>query len=159
MILKYQIPRTVASDLNGYELLSLISLKTYSTTNCSIILDFSNNEWFDVNLCASFGALIDDLRSRTNSVQLIQVDHSADEIFKRNGFYKFCNPNFEEEASPTSVEFKKFNLESTILFQQYIANQLLDHDNFPRMSDLLKKKINKSIFFNNFYFLKIDFFF
>ncbi len=143
--IQYVIPRAVASNVDGYELLANISIRTFDTYNSYIILDFSNNEWFDVNLCASFGALIDDLRRRNNKVNLIQIGTFAEDIFKKNGFHKFCNPGYQEEIIPVNVEFRRFDLSSTTLFQNYISAQLLGHDNFPKMSELLKKKINKSI--------------
>lgn len=71
--------------------------------------------------------------------------------FEKNGFNSLLNPNYDETHISTTIDFKKFTLQDTVSFQTYINDKLLGRSDFPHVSDLLKKKINKSILelFNN----------
>jgi hypothetical protein len=149
---EFNVPLTVYSNQAGYEFLCLLSSKSYSARNNSIIFDFSRNIYFEANLCSPFGALLEGLRERINEIQFIGLRKSVETEFRKNGFYKLVNAGFVNDNSlVTIMDFKKFTLDDTNSFQDYINVQLLTQKDFPHLSELLKKKINKSILeiFNN----------
>lgn len=63
--------------------------------------------------------------------------------------------NFGSEILPdiyqTTIKFKKFKVNEEKQFKDYLDRELLSQPDLPKMSPLLKSKINKSIFeiFNN----------
>jgi hypothetical protein len=148
----FSIPQNLISNFEGYELLCYISFKSYSTINKNIRFDFSKNDYFEANLCSPFGALLEGLRERGNTIFFDGLNSSVEEEFIKNGFYKLVNAGFSNNDSlVTIMDFKKFTLLDNIKFQDYINEQLLAQKDFPYLTDLLKKKINKSILeiFNN----------
>lgn len=141
-------------ELNSYEFLCFISLKTWNENNCNIIFDFSENLYFESNLCSPFGAVLEGLRSKNNKIIFKKLNKKIEGEFIENGFYQLVNSGFLNNNSiETIMDFKKFTLEDNISFQEYINTQLLAQSDFPILSPLLKKKINKSILeiFNNAY--------
>lgn len=150
--LQFKIPPLIISDHSGYEFLCHISLKSYSTKNKEIVFDFSENTFFEANLCSPFGALLEGLRERENTIVFEKLHQSVKKDFEINGFYKLVNAGFVNNNSLITInDFKKFTLQDTTSFQDYINEQLLAQKDFPQVSPLLKKKINKSILeiFNN----------
>lgn len=151
-IYNFTIPKNFSSNLDGYEFLSNISIKTYDSNDSVVVFDFLSNELFDNNLCSPFGALIEDLKNRNNVVTLYGLNENVETGFKKNGFFQFLKASFTQEQSYVpKIDYKKFSLVDTNIFQKYINEQLLSLEDLPNMSDLLKKKINKSILeiFNN----------
>lgn len=150
--LLFVIPQKVISSFEGYELLCYISLKSYSAFNNNVRFNFSDNTYFEANLCSPFGALLEGLRSRGNTIFFDGLNSLVENEFRKNGFYQLVNAGFSNNDSlVTIMDFKKFTLLDTIKFQDYINEQLLAQMDFPQLSELLKKKINKSILeiFNN----------
>lgn len=150
--MEFKIPETIISDHTGYEFLANISLKSWSFTKYEIIFDFSNTALFQENLCSPLGALIADLKKRKNNIRFIGLNENIEKIFRNNGFLKLLDSNIKvPNSSFSTIEFKKFSLEDTTRFQDYINDHLIAIKDFPHISELLKKKINKSIWeiFNN----------
>lgn len=150
--IEYHIPNKLTSDQEGYEFLCYLSLKTYLVKNEEITFDFSKNTYFEANLCSPFGALLEFLKERANSIIFKDLQQCVAAQFRKNGFYEIINPGFvSNDSLATIMEFKKFTLEDISSFQDYINDRLLAQDGFPILSNLLKKKINSSILeiFNN----------
>jgi hypothetical protein len=148
----FDFPKNIASDVNGFEFLSQISLTTWKDQDGFIFFNFIGNEHFEANLCSPLGALIDGLKSRSNKVLFYGLDEEIERLFKNNGFYNHVNNTYsKEDFTNRNLEYKKFHLNDTAAFQLYINESLIYRKEFPRMSDLLSKKINKSILeiFNN----------
>jgi hypothetical protein len=146
------VPRTVLSDLIGYEYLADLNFQTYHLENTLVTINFIHNDLFEESLCSTLGAMIDDLRLRRNQVYLAGFPDSIESAFKKNGFYKVINPQYAlEENYSKIIAYKKFRLDEVMPFQKYLDEQLLTRDDLPIMSELLRKKINKSILeiFNN----------
>jgi hypothetical protein len=150
--LVFLIPPKLISDFEGYEFLCYLSLKSFSAIKINVRFNFSENLYFEANLCSPFGALLEGLRLNGNTIFFDGLNSYVEEEFIKNGFYKLVNAGFSNNDSLiTIMDFKKFTLLDTIKFQDYINEQLLAQKDFPNLSDLLKKKINKSILeiFNN----------
>ncbi|MEO6229771.1 MAG: hypothetical protein ABJB11_03175 [Ferruginibacter sp.] len=147
-----EIPRNVSSELIGYEFLADLNFRTYNLKNSMVTINFINNDLFEENLCSTLGSIIDDLKQRGNLVVVIGLQENIEDTFKKNGFYKIISPEHISEINYSKIiEFKKFRLEEIVAFQKYLDEQLLTRDDLPIMSELLRKKINKSILeiFNN----------
>ncbi|GGH58442.1 hypothetical protein HNQ91_000426 [Filimonas zeae] len=148
----FQVPEKVIADQLGYEFLCYCSISLYSAKNEELSFDFAGNSYFEANLLSPFGALIASLKAEKNRVELKNVpSHIEDELIK-SGFYKVLGEkNFEAETEATIIDFRKFALEDTASFQDYINDQLLAQKDFPILSDRLKKSIIKSLLeiFNN----------
>jgi hypothetical protein len=150
--IEYPIPDRVVSDYDGYEFLCQLSVKSILFRKCELRFKFSSNTYFEANLCSPFGAILQSLRARENTIFFDDLNPLVENEFRKNGFYKLVNAGFENTDSPSTImDFKKFTLQDIMSFQDYINEQLLAQKDFPPLSDLLKKEINKSILeiFNN----------
>lgn len=149
----FAFPRNITSDRAGYEFLGKISIETFNLTKKQIFFDFSETQRFEVNLCSPVAALINDLRERNNEVILYGFEYGIEKVLKQNGFYQLVNDNYKAEDIhySTIIDFRRFRTDETLIFQEYVNKQLLEYSDFPKLSDLLKKHINKSILeiFNN----------
>lgn len=147
-----RLPEKLGADQTGYEFLCHCSIKLFSAVNEDITFDFAGNVYFEANLLSPFGALIANLKTNGNRLSLINVpEHIENELIK-SGFYRVLNEKtVDAETEATIIDFRKFALEDTVSFQEYINEQLLAQDDFPVLSDRLKKSIIKSLLeiFNN----------
>ena len=83
--MKIDFPIKITSEVVGYETLIEFYEKMSTIYNSVIIIDFRNNYWFEANLCAIFGAMVEELENRGNSIKLVNIKQPKD-ILSRNGF-------------------------------------------------------------------------
>jgi hypothetical protein len=139
-------PNNVKNDSQGYEFLISLYYKTRSCKNESIVLDFISTEWFEGNMVALLGAIIDVLKEKSNTIQAINLSNEIQEIFKRNHFLSILGGEIEDDFFHTTVEYKKFARSEGKSFREYVDTELLSKQGMPRMSKELRKKISENIF-------------
>jgi hypothetical protein len=152
--LKFKIPGRIASDQDGFEFLCHISYASSSARSQEIIFDFSGNDYFQENLCSPFGAFLERLKTKGNTILFDQLPLHIETEFQRIGFYDVVFPELATSDRGEGVlRLQKFALTDVGSFQDYINERLLSYQGFPTLSALLKKKINTSILeiFNNCY--------
>ena len=149
----FRFPGRVKSNFQGYGVLVDLYDHTRTLKNESVEIDFSQTWWFEANLCAGLGAILADIRSRGNTIMARPPKPRVAEIFAKNGFSALFGAKKALDIYSTTIPFKEFLASGTREFVHYLDDELLSQPDLPKMSDLLKKKINKSIFeiFNNSY--------
>ena len=143
--LKIDFPKKITSEVSGYETLIHFYEKMSTIHNSIIEIDFRYNTWFEANLCAIFGAMIEELENRGNEINLVNIKNPFD-ILSRNGFLKKFGINKPLETYNTELDYKTFSHKEGQSFSIYIDEEILKKDGFPKLSKLLSKKINESIF-------------
>jgi anti-anti-sigma regulatory factor len=141
-----KIPTRISSDIDGYSRLLNLYLQIKHLENCKIIFDFNDTSWFEANLAAIFGVLIDYARNRKNEVVLKGMWSSVQNILSRNGFLSEYGMQKVVDLKGTTIPYRKFDPEQGTRFSQYIKEELLAKPDFPSLSRLLSKKINESIY-------------
>ena len=76
--MKIDFPIKITSEVVGYETLIEFYEKMSTIYNSVIIIDFRNNYWFEANLCAIFGAMVEELENRGNSIKLVNIKQPKD---------------------------------------------------------------------------------
>lgn len=140
------IPHRIISNYVGYsELINLYNqLKNISNTR--IIIDFSFCTWFEANLAAVLGAILEDVLVKDNIIYIRNLNPSIKSILNRNGFLsKFGIPEMID-YNKTTIPYQEFSQEKGARFKDYIKDKLLRKEKFPELSLLAEKKINESIF-------------
>lgn len=132
--------------MDGYCQLLNIYRQIRYVEACEIIFDFSGTLWFEANLAAVFGVLIDYARNKRNKVLIEGMRSIVQGILSRNGFLSEYGMQKVVDLKGTTIPYKKFDLESGTRFSQYIKEELLAKPGFPSLSRLLSKKINESIY-------------
>lgn len=142
----FVIQNKVMSDFDGYN--SLISLYYAISQNSEneIILDFKNCTKFEANLSAILGAICSISEEQKKTISFINLNNAIQKILQKNKF--LCNYGWDavHNTNNTIITFQKFTPYADIEFMDYIRDELLAKPDFPKLSRLLGKKINESIF-------------
>ena len=137
-------PKSITSEISGYNNLLTFYRELEFLENSCVILDMRNTYWFEANLCAALGAMIEFLENRRNSVKIINVKAPKD-ILTRNGFLKRYGFEFFGHTYNTEIEYRTFKESEGKKFSVYVDKEVLNNEDFPKVSPLLNKKINQSI--------------
>ena len=143
--MKIDFPEKITSEVIGYENLIQFYEKMSTIKDSKISIDFKNSYWFEANLCAIFGAMIEELEDKGNEIILNNIKNPKD-ILSRNGFLKKFGVEKPSETYNTELDYKTFSHKQGKSFSSYIDNEILKKQGFPKLSNLLSKKINESIF-------------
>ncbi len=104
-----------------------------------ILLDLSEVDWIDANLCAVIDAIIYVLGKENGHQFFVDSNHIKNrfEIFERNGFLKRSdNEKLIIDNSNTTVLMTRFSCESDGAFYQYIGESLFENRAFEKMSEI-----------------------
>lgn len=143
------IPAKITSHIDGYELLLRLQNDLTHFTGETIQISFKNVFWFEANLVAILGAIIEDLEDRRNIVQIIDAEYFRlkNDILFRNGFFPQHGITYSSLfSSSTQIPYKKFQEKEPQLYNDYIQSELLDNKDFPRHSEKLGGEIKRNIF-------------
>lgn len=86
MIKTIDIPYRVSSDFSGYNFLAKLHDELNQLQFEQIVLNFSSNTWFEANLCAGLGAIINEANANFNQISIENLPSSQRDIFQRNHF-------------------------------------------------------------------------
>ncbi|WP_051169816.1 hypothetical protein [Mesoflavibacter zeaxanthinifaciens] len=137
-------PPTISSEISGYNNLLNFYRELEYLENSMVIIDMRKTYWFEANLCAVLGAMIEFLKNRENSVQIVNVKSPKD-ILTRNGFLKNYGFKHPEYTYNTEIEYRTFKENQSKSFSIYLDSEVLNNKDFPKVSPLLNKKINQSV--------------
>ncbi len=146
-----EVPSQIENTFSGYQHISEMFDKTQNEEFGDIVFDFIDCRWFDANLLAAFGALIDNLESNFNNINIRNLDIRVESIFKKNGFYSIIKGARSIDHWGTTIKYQKFKTVDEILFSKYLDSELFTKKSMPKMSSGLNKRIKENIFeiFNN----------
>lgn len=143
--IKFSFPEEVGTNYEGYKtfidlchVLKGQSLKTFE-------VNFANTKRFDANLVAILGALATMASNKLNILHFVNIKNDLIDLFQQNGFIDLFRDK-RKINKEQSVVFEKFKIKDNRAFVDYIDNELLSKAVLPKMSKLLKKEINTSIY-------------
>jgi hypothetical protein len=140
----FEFPPQVSSDDIGYN--CLIGLIKHSNTLFldKLVLDFKNTRWFEANLLAVLGAILNQAQENLNDIEIKNMKPKLEKAFSKNHFLSNFSGSKIDDFYETSIKYKKFKAGEEKLFKVYLDNELLVKDAFPTMSVALKKKLMKA---------------
>ena len=141
-----KIPSRLTSDVEGYKNLISIYHKVKELEDYEIIFDFKYTSWFEANLSAIFGVIGDYASEKGNTLKLKDMRHTVQDVLLRNGFMAEYGMGKIQDYKGTTISYKRFNAQQGLKFSQYIKEELLAKPDFPKLSTLLSKRINESIY-------------
>ena len=143
---KYILPNSVASDFRGYQnLLDIIEwLENYEYEE--IIFDFIRNTWFEANLLAVLGAILNMPSNVTNNYRFINLSDWQRTTFTNNRFLTHYGVPGRPGPKRSMITYQKFRPYEDSEFSDYIKKELLNKPNFPGHTLSVGKRINQSIF-------------
>lgn len=150
-MLTIQLPHRIGSDQQGFASLANVYQQVKPCQFETIQLDFQNTTWFDANMLAMLGAIMESAWTNDiDIVNLVNLRPEQEKIFKKTRFSYFGGDSLPDRYQ-TTVEYRKSKVSEIGSFEKYLEKKLLVHPGLPNMSVLLRKKIKESILeiFNN----------
>jgi len=144
--MQFEFPNSIKSDFDGYEILIDFYNKTSNLKFDSIVLNFNNVEWFEANLTAVLGSILSNAQNNFNDIKIENLLDKLNFLLSRNHFLSHFGGLKIQDFYDTTIKYRKFKVNEEKLFKGYLDYELLSRQVLPQMSDLLKKKINESIF-------------
>lgn len=144
--MKFLIENKVMSNFEGYNSLINLSFAISQSPDNKIIIDFKSNKEFEANLSAILGAICSLAEEQKKTIVIINLNPFLQKVLRENKF--LCGYGWESlpDNENTIITFRKFTPYTDIEFMDYIRDELLSKPDFPKLSRLLGKKINESIF-------------
>lgn len=136
----------IKSDFEGYSHLIDIFHQLKAAKAKQITISFKNTWWFEANLSAVLGAIIELLINEGKEVIVSDIKSKIKHVLQRNQFLCEFGEDGIADTYGTIVSYKKFSPAADDAFLNYIKTELLDKPDFPKHSKRLGKKINESIF-------------
>lgn len=147
--MEISLPNNIRSNIDGYQALINIFNKCKVLNNTTVYFNCIYLTFFEANLCALLGCIIEKLHSNNCRVEFIEVKDNVKTIMLKNGFlkYYFNNEQIVEDTFGTTVKYLAVHKnDDDDIFEKYIIQEVLGKDNFPSMSVKLTEKILTNIF-------------
>jgi len=141
-MLTIQLPHRIGSDQQGFASLANIYQQVKPCQFETIQLDFQNTTWFDTNMLAMLGAIMES--AWTNDIGIVNLGPEQEKIFKKTRYSYFGGESLPDRYQ-TTVEYRKSKVSEIGSFEKYLEKKLLAHSEMPNMSAFLRKKIKESI--------------
>jgi len=144
--MRFELPAHVCSDFDGYSFFAGLDAATLELDFSKLILDFRNNVWFEANLCAVLGALLNKIQGNFNNVLIENIPLRQQDILSRNHFLATFGGEKITDHHNTTIKYRRNKLAEEKLIHQFLNTDLLGKHDFPRLSALAFKEIERSIF-------------
>jgi hypothetical protein len=140
------LPKKVCSDYEGYSYLSRLHSELSMYELEAIQLDFKHNTWFEANLCAALGGLINKAGENFNQITLVNLPPQQENIFSRNHFLASFGGYRIEDFNNTTIKYRRNKLQDDKLIKEFLDRELIDKPDFPKLSTAARGEIIRSIF-------------
>ncbi|MCQ4035497.1 hypothetical protein [Kaistella montana] len=141
-----KIPNDIKSDYEGYNFFVNLFHSVKDLKEQEIIFDFKEVSFFEANLSAVFGVMLEMLFYNNNKVKFHNVINRVETILRKNEFLTQLGYAPVHDDYDTSLRYMRFEPADDEGFNNYIKNQLLGKRDFPAISKMLSKEILRNIF-------------
>lgn len=133
----------VHSDSSGYTQIA----RLYDTNKENFCEKISVNlyEWFDANMAAPLGAVLDLLENNLNDIVFEYVNSGVRTILRKNGFLRHFGFDHYADSNHTTIQYKKMKPDDGRYFREYVTAQFLNRPELPAMSGGLRKKMTEAM--------------
>ncbi len=146
-MLSILINKIVKTGREGYEYLVSIYDEIISQDDRDINLDFSKCRHFDANLSSALGAIFDSLKEDGYTILLTDFNSGVLRTLTRNRFLKGIGYNIlVEEDKETFIPYRRFTVDEADSFKQYINEELIGKQKFPKHTESAGEYISTNIF-------------
>lgn len=146
--MEINLPNIIESNELGYlSLLKIFSI-CENINSGKVFFNFTNVKFFEANLCAVFGCIVEELVSKKVECYFSNMNTALESILLKNGFLNhYLKTPLAYDVYGTTVKYlalSKDDPDDTC--ENYILEELIYKKNFPRMSEELTEKILQNIF-------------
>jgi hypothetical protein len=139
----------ILSDFEGFSTLANLADQLKEIVFDQIVVNMSQVEWFDANMCAPFGSILYQA-GWANSVSVCGLRPKVEDILSKNGFLLSYGGIPKLDSYGTTIGYRRFEPKDDRAFVEY-TNTSLTGKGIPEMSQGLRKKFLEGILelFNN----------
>ncbi|MFA7084085.1 MAG: ATP-binding protein [Arcobacteraceae bacterium] len=139
----YQLSN-IHNNLDGYN--KLFNLYDTHKEDIFETLELQMTEWFDANLSAVLGAILDRITNDgLNTIEFKTVSSNIQKILQKNSFLEHYGFNTIYDTYNTTIKYLKLKTTDSRYFNDYVENDLLSRNELPKMSEAVHEKIGESI--------------
>jgi len=132
------------STYSGYQSLVRLYEATKGSWGDTISVELAI--WFNANLAAPLGAILDGVVESLNEVSLDKLPPEIKTILQKNGFLAHFGYPALRDTNDTTIKYLKLRPSDGRYFNQYVLSELLGRSELPTLSADLRKKIAESIY-------------
>jgi len=143
---KIQVSERICSDYEGYCFFIETSNQMKDVLFEDIIFDFSNTTWFEANLCAIMGAIINSFQDNINNVVFENINKKIEDVLNKNHFLASFGGYVIPDQYNTTIKYRRNKLTEEKLIKEFLYSELIIKHDFPKLSDIAQKEIIRSIF-------------
>jgi len=101
--------------------------------------------WFDANMAAPLGAVLDLLEDNLNDIVFDCIGNNIQAILQKNGFLKHFGFDHRVDSYNTTIQYQKMKPDDGRYFREYVTAQFLNRSELPAMTDGLRKKMSEAM--------------
>ncbi|MDR3327615.1 MAG: ATP-binding protein [Prevotellaceae bacterium] len=110
----------------------------------SIQLELHN--FFAANMSAALGAVLDLFTESLNDINFDYISPQIEQILLKNDFLTYYGKSRAIDVNHTTIKFQKLKPTDCKFFKTYVIEGLVDRDELPKMSAVVKEKIVEAIY-------------
>ena len=148
--MRFFLPQ-IDHDYASFEALARLHAQTQEYFFDNVEIDMRATFGFEADMCAAFGAILYSLGNNLNTVNLVNLHYSVEDILSKNGFLSHYGRAEIPNRWGTAISYQRFDDKDDHYFVRYIEDEFIHRPEIPKMSKGLLKKFRESIFeiFNN----------
>lgn len=141
----FPFPSKMENNSFGFNVLAQLCEITKNLYFEDLILDFTNTTWFEANLSAPLGTVLNHISENLNSIHFQGMSLPIQNILRKNEFLTYYGHGIKIDNYGTVIRYAPFAPKDYILFNDYLDQQLFSKHSLPQMTAGLIKEIKRSI--------------
>lgn len=133
---------TINNDISSYQ--ELINLYHENKEKEFELVTVYLNGFFAANMSAALGGILDLFSRNLNNVK-IEANPRTETILQKNAFLSFFGRQRVTDYNHTTIQYQKLEPQDGKFFSKYVKDELLNRNELPTMSVLLKEKMAEKI--------------
>lgn len=103
--------------------------------------------FFSADMCAALGAILYELKKDLHSIELdfVSPKGPTEKTLARNGFLVHYGQEKISSIYHNAIDYKRFDAQDERYFSNYVEEELMRRDEFPRMSEKASAELRESI--------------
>lgn len=140
----------IRTNFDGFCEIINIDYTLSNSSETEYVIDMSQLQWIDANMCAPLGAILYKYISSGRNIKLISPESNpkALDILQKNAFLQsFGVADKKDDFYKTTIQYEQFNGTDNIEFQSYINSHFNPGSKgLPQMSEILLKEFRRSLY-------------
>lgn len=109
-------------------------------------IELNLNDFFAANMSAALGGILDLLEQNLNEINISVQNRNTEQILLKNDFLSYFGATRIPDTNHTTIRYQKLTPSDGKYFNNYVVNQLMERNELPEMSEVVKEKMTEKIY-------------